>query len=71
MDTSDVKDMAQDAKSKLQDFVSDESPLERVRSAAEQIDDTVRGFAKEQPVAALIVALAAGYLVGRAVAKVT
>lgn len=71
MDTSDVKDMAQNAKSKLQDLVSDDSPLERVRGAAEQVDGTVRSFAKEQPVVALIVALTAGYLVGRAVAKIT
>jgi ElaB/YqjD/DUF883 family membrane-anchored ribosome-binding protein len=71
MNTDDVKDMAQDAGRKAKSMVQDESPIERAQELLKHADETVRDFAKNQPVMATAVAAAAGYLLGRAIARAT
>jgi ElaB/YqjD/DUF883 family membrane-anchored ribosome-binding protein len=53
----------------VQALVHDESPLERIQQAAQSADENIRQFAKAQPVLAMGIAVLAGYLVGRAVAR--
>jgi ElaB/YqjD/DUF883 family membrane-anchored ribosome-binding protein len=72
MQAKQMKDTAIDVTKKAISMVRDEdSPLNRARSAANNADKTLRTFAKNQPIAAVLVAVAAGYLFGRAVAKAT
>ena len=69
MNSKDVKGMAQQAGRKIQTLVHDESPIERLQEAAQSADHNIRHFAKTQPVLAMGMAVIAGYLVGRAVAR--
>lgn len=69
MNPKDVKGVAQQAGRKVQALVHDESPLERIQQAAQSADENIRQFAKAQPVLAMGIAVLAGYLVGRAVAR--
>jgi len=69
MNQKDVKDVAQQAGRKIQSLVQDESPIERIQEAARSADENVRQFAKAQPVLAMGIAVVAGYLVGRALAR--
>jgi len=69
MNTQDVKGMAQQAGRKLQTIVQDDSPMGRLQDVAQSADHNIRQFSKTQPVLALGIAIAAGYLVGRAMAR--
>lgn len=71
MNKDDIQGMAQEAGRKVKNMVQDESGVERLRDAAQHADKTVRDFARAQPVMALVVAIGAGYLVGRAIARIT
>lgn len=71
MDTSDVKDMAENTGRRIKDFVEGESPVEKIRGAAQQADETLRSFAKDQPALAIVMALGVGYFLGHAVARVS
>lgn len=71
MEISDVKDMAVQAKDFAGRMLDEDSPVQRARAVAKQADGTVREFARDQPVLAVVMAVAAGYLVGRVVASVS
>ena len=71
MEISDVKDIAFQAKDYANRMLDEDSPVQRARAMAKQADGTVREFAREQPVLAVVMAVAAGYLVGRVVASVS
>lgn len=71
MNTGDVKNLAKKTGRTAETLIDGASALKRAQTILQHADETMREFAKSKPVMATAVAAAAGYLLGRAVARAT
>ena len=66
MDKSEMKSSHKNGSAAASDLAAEaQEQLEELRTRAREVGDKVVGFIKERPVTALLVAVGAGYLVGR------